>query len=33
MQIKTVGKGKRELLDPRNPESEVNRRVSIIAIK
>jgi outer membrane protein OmpA-like peptidoglycan-associated protein len=32
-QIQIVGKGKSDLLDPRNPESEVNRRVRIIAIK
>jgi outer membrane protein OmpA-like peptidoglycan-associated protein len=31
--IQVVGKGKTDLLDPRNPSSEVNRRVRIIAIK
>lgn len=32
-QIQIVGKGKTDLLDPRHPDSEVNRRVRIIAIK
>jgi outer membrane protein OmpA-like peptidoglycan-associated protein len=31
--IQILGKGKTDLLDPKNPESEVNRRVRIIAIK
>ena len=31
--IQVVGKGKTDLLDPNNPDSEVNRRVRIIAIK
>lgn len=31
--IQIVGKGKSDLLDPNNPESEVNRRVRIIAKK
>ncbi len=31
--IQIIGKGKSELLDPKNPESEVNRRVKIIATK
>ena len=32
-QIQIVGKGKSDLLDPNHPDSEVNRRVRIIAIK
>jgi outer membrane protein OmpA-like peptidoglycan-associated protein len=31
--IRIVGKGKSDLLDPKNPDSEVNRRVRIIATK
>lgn len=31
--IQILGKGKTDLLDPKNPDSEVNRRVRIIAIK
>ncbi|MDD2659040.1 MAG: OmpA family protein [Methylococcales bacterium] len=31
--IRIVGKGKSDLFDPKNPDSEVNRRVRIIAIK
>jgi outer membrane protein OmpA-like peptidoglycan-associated protein len=31
--IQIIGKGKSGLLDPKNPESEVNRRVKIIAKK
>jgi outer membrane protein OmpA-like peptidoglycan-associated protein len=31
--IQVIGKGKTDLLDPNNPDSEVNRRVRIIAIK
>ena len=31
--IQIIGKGKSELLDPKNPESEVNRRVRIVATK
>ena len=32
-QIRIIGKGKSDLLDPHHPDSEVNRRVRIIAIK
>ena len=31
--IQIIGKGKSDLLDPKNPDSEVNRRVRIIATK
>lgn len=31
--IQIIGKGKSNLLDPNNPESEVNRRVRIVATK
>jgi outer membrane protein OmpA-like peptidoglycan-associated protein len=31
--IQIIGKGKSDLLDPKSPESEVNRRVKIIAKK
>lgn len=31
--IQIIGKGKTQLLDPRNPSSEVNRRVRIVARK
>ncbi|MDD5267990.1 MAG: OmpA family protein [Methylococcales bacterium] len=31
--IQIIGKGKSELLDPKNPQSEVNRRVRIVATK
>jgi outer membrane protein OmpA-like peptidoglycan-associated protein len=31
--IQIIGKGKSELLDPKNPASEVNRRVRIVATK
>ncbi len=31
--VRIIGKGKMDLLDPANPDSEVNRRVRIIAIK
>lgn len=31
--IQIIGKGKNELLDPKNPDSEVNRRVRIVATK
>ena len=31
--IQIIGKGKSELLDPKNPQSEINRRVRIVAIK
>jgi len=31
--IQIIGKGKSELFDPNNPESEVNRRVRIVATK
>jgi len=31
--IQIIGKGKNDLLDPKNPDSEVNRRVRIIAKK
>jgi len=31
--IRIIGKGKTDLLDPKNPESEVNRRVRIVATK
>lgn len=31
--IQIIGKGKSDLLDPNNPDSEVNRRVRIVAIK
>lgn len=31
--IQSIGKGKNNLLDPKNPDSEVNRRVRIVAVK